>query len=356
MKNQTFIKAVLFCSLLVLVVPPVQGAARSSSSRRGGWGLYGDWQVKADFEGRQFESILSFSRDRQGNRTGQWISFWGLSELKDVKFEEDQLSFSRTSRNREGQSSTSKFTGTIKDGKLSGTISSDRGQYKLEGKRSPRIPRAVGSWEIKFKIGEREITSTLVVKTVKSDKPDEEDKLTAEWQSQRYEHQITDVQYERGNLTFKRKSKIEDRQFDSTFEGTIQRETDTLSGVMKSERGEIKVEGKRIGAAVIGTWDLEVTSERGSRKQRLKVNQDMTGLYGAIPIKKVNLKDDKVSFKIVMEFGERKFEWSFEGKLAEAKEPKESTLTGELKTSRGSSKVTGKKVIRTFTRRSSSTG
>lgn len=42
MKNQIFIKAVLFCSLLVLVVPPVQGAARSSSSRRGGWGLYGD--------------------------------------------------------------------------------------------------------------------------------------------------------------------------------------------------------------------------------------------------------------------------------------------------------------------------
>jgi len=348
MKRIAFHKTVGFLMLMVLVIPLAQVSARPARSRRGG--LYGDWQVKVSFGERQMDSILSFSRDAEGNRTGQWISFWGLSELKDVKYEDGQLGFTQVRQNREGQSITTKFTGTIKEGKLSGTLSSDRGESKLEGKRSPRIPRAVGSWEIKFKIGEREITSTLVVKTVKSDKPDEEDKLTAEWQSQRYEHQITDVQYERGNLTFKRKSKIEDRQFDSTFEGTIQRETDTLSGVMKSERGEIKVEGKRIGAAVIGTWDLEVTSERGSRKQRLKVNQDMTGLYGAIPIKKVSLEDGKVSFKIVMEFGERKFEMSFEGKLAEAK------LTGELKTSRGSSKVTGKKVIRTFTRRSSSTG
>jgi len=120
----------------------------------------------------------------------------------------------------------------------------------------------------------------------------------------------------------------------------------TLTGTIKSERGEITAEGKRIGAALIGNWNLEVTSERGSRKQRLKVNPDMSGMYGAIRIKKVNLEDDKVSFKIVLEFGERKFEMSFEGKLAESK------LIGELKTSRGTQKVTGKKVIRTFRRRS----
>ena len=336
MKQQTFFKTVLYYSLMVLVMLSAQVWAQSSPSRRGG--LYGDWQVKVDFDGRQYESILSFSRDREGNRTGHWISFWGLSELKDVKFEEGQLSFVQERRNREGQTTTSKFVGTIKEGKLSGTLSSDRGQYKLEGKRSPRIPRAVGSWEIKFKVGEREITSTLVVKA------DKEGKLTAQWQSRRGEHEITDVQYERGKLTFKRKSKMGDRQWESTFDGTIQWQTDTLSGVIKSERGQITAEGKRIGAALIGTWNLDITSERGSRKQRLKVNRDMTGLYGAIPIKKVSLEGNKVSFKIVLEFGERKFEMSFEGKLAESK------LTGELKTSRGTQKVTGTKVVRTFRR------
>ena len=152
------------------------------------------------------------------------------------------------------------------------------------------------------------------------------------------------MQYERGNLSFKRKSTYQDSQRESAFEGTVR--GDTLSGVMKSERGEITVEGKLVGAPLIGTWNLEVASEQGSRKQRLMVNPDMSGLYGAIPIKKVNLEDDKVSFKIVLEFGERKFEMSFEGKLAESK------LTGELTTSRGKQKVKGTKVIRTFRRRS----
>ena len=72
------------------------------------------------------------------------------------------------------------------------------------------------------------------------------------------------------------------------------------------------------------------------------VNPDMSGLYGAIPIKKINLKDNQVSFKVVMEFGERKYEMDFAGKM------KEQKLTGELTTSRGTSKITGQKVLRTF--------
>jgi len=320
---------------LIMLSVSVQVKAQPSRSR--GRGLYGDWQVKINYDGGQFESILSFSRDREGNQTGSWISFMGLSELKDVEYEEGQLSFAWSRRNREGESTTSNFKGTIKEGKLSGTLSSDRGGFELEGKRSPRFPRAVGSWAMTLKMGEREFTSTLVVKA------DKEGKLTGKWQSRRGESEITDLQYERGRLTFKRKSTYQDRERESTFEGTIR--GDTLSGVIKSQRGEITIEGKLVGAPVIGTWNLEVASERGSRKQRLRVNPDMSGLYGAIPVKKVNLEDDKVSFKIVLEFGERRFEMSFEGKLEDSK------LTGELTSERGSQKIKGTKVVRTFGRR-----
>ena len=336
MKHQVFIKAVLYCSLVAVVVLSAEISAQSSAPRRGG--ILGDWQVKVQFGERQMESILSFSRDDEGNLVGQWISFWGVSELKDVKLEENKLSFVQVVRFGENES-TSNFTGVVEDGKLSGTLSGQRGEFKLEGMRSPRIPRAVGSWEMKYKVGERDITSTLVVKA------DKEGELTAQWQSQQGEHEITDVQYERGNLTFKRKSKIQDREWESTFEGTVQR--DTLSGVFKSERGEITAEGTRIGAALIGTWNLEITSERGPRKQRLTVKPDMSGLYGATAIKKVNLEDDKVSFKIVLEFGEQTFEMSFEGQIQDSK------LTGELTSPRGTRKVTGTKVIRTFRRRPS---
>jgi hypothetical protein len=61
----------------------------------------------------------------------------------------------------------------------------------------------------------------------------------------------------------------------------------------------------------------------------------MSVLYGSTLIKKINLDGDKVSFKYILQFGDQEFETSFEGKIAESK------LTGELKTSRGTSKVTG---------------
>jgi hypothetical protein len=313
-------------------------AKARGQSRRGG--LYGDWQIKYEADERQREAIISFSRDSEGNQTGQWISFMRLSELKDLKYEDGQLSFSRVSRGRDGESTTSKFTGTIQDGKLSGTMSSDREEYKVVGKTSPRIPRAVGSWKMTLKRDDREFTSTLNVKA------DKEGQLTAQWQSERGELEVTDVQYERGNLSFKMERKTEDRQWQASFEGSIERETDTLAGVLKFDKGEIEAVGKRAGTALIGTWNIESTSERGTRKQRLMVKPDMSGLYGAIPIKKVNLEGNQVSFKIILEFGDQKFEMSFEGKVEDSK------LTGELTSSRGSQKIMGTKVIRTFRRRS----
>lgn len=334
MKHQVFRKAVLCFSIVALLMLSAQVEGGSSRSRRGGF--YGDWQVKMTFGEREVNSILSFSRDSEGNRTGQWISFWGMNELKDVKFEENQLSFVQVFRFGENES-TSTFKGTIKEGKLSGTLSSDRGETKLEGARKPRTPRAVGSWEMKYKIREREITGTLVIKA------DKERNLTGQWKSQRGESEITDLKYERGNLSFKRTSKFGDRQWESTFEGNIR--GDTLSGAFKSERGEIKAEGKLKNASLIGTWILEITSDRGTRKQRLRVNPDMSALYGSMPLKKINFEDGKVSFKLVIEFGDRKFESSFEGKIQDSK------LTGESTSSRGTRKVTGKKVVRTFRRR-----
>jgi hypothetical protein len=334
MKSQTFHKMALYCSLMLMIVLSAQVWAQTSSPR--GRGIYGDWQVKVEFGERQMESILSFSRDSEGNMTGQWISFFGANDLKDVKFEENKLSFVQVVRFGDNEF-TQNFTGTVEDGKITGVLTSDRGESKLEGMRSPRVPRAVGNWELKYKFGDREITTTLAIKA------DKEGKLTAEWQSQRGESKITDLQFERGKLTFKREGTYQDRQFESTFEGTIQR--GTLTGVIKSERGEVPVEGTLIGAPLIGTWNLDIESERGTRKQRLIVNPDMSGLYGAIALKKVDLEGDKVSFKTVMKFGDQEFEMSFQGKLAESK------LTGELTTSRGTQKIKGTKVVRTSRRR-----
>jgi hypothetical protein len=340
MKNQTFLKVVLCCSVVVLATLTVQVQGQPPQGR--GRGAYGDWLVKVDYDGRQFESILTFSRDQEGNRTAQWISFWGITELKDVSFEDGKLSFAMERRNREGQMSTTKFTGTIEEGKLTGTMSSDTGERKVEGARMPRMPRAVGNWQMKVKMEDRERESTIAIKV------DKEGKLSGQWSSDRGTPiQISEVQYERGNVSFTMEGKREDREWKMSFKGTIDRESDTLTGTFTSNRGEIQAEGKRIGSALIGDWKLEMESERGPREQRLRVNPDMTGLYGALPIKKINFEDGKVDFLLVMQFGDQTFEMTFAGKLEDSK------LTGELTSSRGSQKIKGTKIVRTYRRRSS---
>lgn len=309
-------------------------AGQSQSRRRGG--LYGDWRVKVDFNGREWDSILAFSRDREGKWTGQWISLWGVNELKDVAYEDGKLSFIQSFQNRNGQTITSKFAGSIRGEKLTGSLSSERGETGLEGSRSRSIPRAAGNWETKFTIGDREITNRLVVTT------DREGKLAVDWQSRRVEHKISDVHYERGKLTFKTDSKMDDRQWKSSFEGTFQ--GDTYSGILKSEQRETPLRGTRIGAPLVGTWNLDLSSDRGDRKQRLRVFPDMSGLFGATPIEKVHLEDGKVTFKISQTFGDRTFELDFKGKVDD------SSLTGEITTSRGTQKVEGKKAVRRFRR------
>ncbi len=324
MKHQTFFKPVLYCSLIVLIVFSAQVRAQQSRSRRGG--LYGDWQIKMKFGEREFESILSFSRNQEGQYTGQWISFWGMNDLKDVKFEDNKLSFTQVMQFG-GEERTSKFTGTIEEGELSGLLIGNERETEITGKRAPRRPRGVGSWEMKIKVGEREYTGILTITA------DKDGNLSGTWKSSRGESKLSDVRYENRKLTFKRVTEREGNRRERAFEGTLG--YTTLEGVFKSDRGESAATGTLVGASVIGTWNLDIESERGPRKQRLRVNPDMSVLYGSTLIKKINLDGDKVSFKYVLQFNDQEYETSFEGKIAESK------LSGELKTSRGTSKVTG---------------
>ena len=326
MKRVTLIKVIL-----LLVVSLMVTSAMAQPQGRGR-GAYGDWVVSSEFNGQAFESILSFSRDQEGNRTAVWISFMGMNELKDVTVEDGKLSFSQTRRGRNGETSESKFSGTITDGVLTGTMSGAR-EYELTGKRAPRMSRAAGQWEMKYSRGEREMTSMLIIKA------DAEGNLSAEMPSDRIENTISNLTLEnRSDLSFKRTIKMQDREFELTFAGTLER--NEITGSFKSERGDMAATAARKGADLIGTWNLDLSSEDRERKQRLVINPDLTVLYGSRTVKVINLEGDKVSFKIVLEFGENTFEMDFAATLADSK------LTGELVTSRGTQKVTGTKAVR----------
>ena len=333
-----FVKKLLIDGKLPRYTPPditklavASASTLPESARIGGSELYGDWQVKPDPCERQ-GSILSFAGDNEGKLAGQWINSRGFTGLEDVRFKDNSVSFTQTVRFGKDEFKGN-FAGTIDGDKLSGTLTHGGTQDKLEAKRSRRIPLAAGNWEMKFKLPEGESNAILAVKV------DKDGMLSAEWQSKpQADQKITNVRYEQGKLTFRNTSKIQDIEKETTFVGTIESKTDKLTGVFKAEGNEVPAEAKRIGSALIGSWAFDVTAPWGSSRQRLKVNTDMSGMYGTSPIEKVNLEGNKVSFKIETEFGRQKFEMNFEGKL------EGSSLTGELKNPRGSQTVVGKKV------------
>jgi hypothetical protein len=163
--------------------------------------------------------------------------------------------------------------------------------------------------------------------------------ITAEWNTAGQEAprwEISDVKYEDGKLTFTRKSTNPDRPMEMTY--TLTAQGDTISGTAVSQRGERSVEGKRLYSDLIGKWELTMTSDRGDRTQLLYVKPDLTGYFGSVDVGKINYKDDAVSFEYQLSFGDRSFESSFSGKLANGK------LTGQMTGSRGTQEVKGQKM------------
>jgi hypothetical protein len=337
-----YVKELLVTGNLPRYTPPdlsklAQASASTlpESARIGGKEIYGDWQIKADPCDRMGGSIISFAGDSEGGLIGQWINFRGFTEIEDIRFKDNQVTFTQTVQFKK-ETFKGFFAGTIEGNKLSGTLTHGGMKSMMEGTRSPMIPLAAGMWDMKFKTKDGESTAILDINVA------QDGSLSAQWQKIEGEHKITDVDCVGNKLTFKSTSKVQDAENVCNFEGTIEPKTDTIAGVCKVETNEMPAEGKLIGSELIGTWILDVAAPWGNSRQRLKINRDMSGMYGVTPIEKVTLEGDKVSFKVTPEFGRMRFEMDFVGKLDGSK------LTGELKNPRGSQTVTGKKASSVF--------
>ncbi|MGA2679060.1 MAG: glycoside hydrolase family 5 protein [Sedimentisphaerales bacterium] len=301
------------------------------SARMGGSKLYGDWLIKADPCDRMGGSIISFAGNSEGRTIGQWINARGFTELDDVRSKDNSVTFTQTVQFKK-EAFKGFFAGTIEGNKLTGTLTHGGMKSKMEGTRRPMMPLAAGIWDMKLKTTGSESSAILDINAGK------DGILSAEWQKIEGNRKITDVKCEGNKLTFKSTTKVQNAENVCSFEGTIEPKTNTLTGVFKTDGNEMPAEAKRIGTELIGTWILDVAAPWGNSKQRLKVNSDMSGMYGVTPIDKITIEGDKVTFKIAPEFGRMRFEMDFEGKLDGTK------LTGELKNPRGSQVVTGKKV------------
>jgi hypothetical protein len=288
----------------------------------------GAWQVSMDFNGNTMTATLTFEKKPDGTLTGKW----GASPLSDVKLDGDKLTFTRTMR-MGGQEFPQEFTGTVKDGKLTGTMGNDQFEFPITAVPKKPLSPALGQWDITFNVGDRDIAARLII----SQQPD--GTLVGKW-NEEGEHTVSNVKYDNGKLTFTRDSKIEGMELQTTYEGTIK--GDELIGTLKGDMGSWQANGKRFGTALIGTWELTSETEMGTFTSNLTINPDLSGSYeffgGEIPIKNLTLDNGDVTFTMETQFGGEASEWSFKGKLDG------KTLKGKMDTPRGTNDIVGKKI------------
>ncbi len=311
--------AILICLLLLVQTSLVWSADE----------ITGDWEITMDFNGRQSFATLSISKKPDGTLTGKW----GRDELSNVEFQDGKLTFVRIVTRGDREFVTD-YEGILKDGKLIGKMSNMRGEFSANGERpKPKCP-VLGQWDINFTVGDREINARLSI----SEKPD--GTLAGEWKEEEGEHVISNVKFQDGELTFTRKSKINDFEFETYYEGVVAGHK--LIGMFENEMGQWQANGRRVGADLVGEWELTTTSERGTRTSMMKIFGDLTGRYesfgGEIPMKNIKLEGDQLTFSLELGWADRTFQMDFKGKLDG------KTLKGQMSTERGTSEVTGKKV------------
>ncbi|MBN2594432.1 MAG: hypothetical protein JXA81_13070 [Sedimentisphaerales bacterium] len=291
--------------------------------------ITGQWEMTMEFGGRDSYAMLTISKNADGTLAGKWGS---RDNLSDVKFQDGKLTFVRTIQFGDQEFSMD-YAGTLKDGKITGAMSSDQGEFDVNGVRfKPKSP-ALGTWDIRFNIGDRDITGQLAV----SEKPD--GTLEGKWMSDRGNTVISNVKFKDGKLTFSRKSTFGDNTYESDFDGTIA--GNDITGVFKSQQGEMPAKGTRVGAALVGKWDLTSVSEFGTMPGMMRINGDMTGRYeffgGEIPMKDLKLYGNQVTFALEMGWGDETFTLNFKGTLDG------KNLKGQMTSDRGTSEITGKK-------------
>jgi hypothetical protein len=292
--------------------------------------ITGDWAVTVEMEGfGQMQGTLTFEKKADGTLTGMW----GSSALSNVKFENDQLAFTRALQTPGGDM-TQTFKGTVKDGKLTGALSGDQGESKVAGAKKKPLSPAVGVWDLKYNAGGQDMTAKLTI----SQKPD--GALDGRWESQMGQSVVSNVKFADGKLTLDRAMKMDDQEMKMTFAGAIQ--GDKLTGTVKSEMGDIAVTGTRANADLIGKWEMTSVSDMGTMRSLMTINPDLTGTYdfffNEMPMKNVKFENGQLTFAIEMRFGEQSFPMDFKGKV-EGK-----TIKGKLTTGQGTNEVTGKKL------------
>jgi hypothetical protein len=283
----------------------------------------GVWKWTATGQNNQsYDATLKLKQD--GDKiTGAMVGRTGTeTAIEAGKIQEDAISFQVT-RERNGQSSTTKYTGKLSGDTIKGSTESERnGQTRTrdwEAKREAAPANATGTWKWTFTPQNGQaMDSTLQLKQ-------QDGKLTGTLTGRRGETAIEDGKINGAEVSFTVTRERNGEKFVAKYAGTIN--GDTIKGKIEMGSGDQARsrdwEAKRETTAdVSGTWQWTMTRPNGETTDRkIKLKQDGDKLTGVsiwndteTAIENGQVKEGEVSFQVTREFNGNKFTMNYKGK------------------------------------------
>ena len=292
--------------------------------------IAGQWDAKMTFGsgsgGSYHDLVIQQAPD------GTLSATWNGTPLERVKFTDDKLTFTRRVEFGD-QEMVSDFSGTLKDGKITGTLAADQWDMEITAVPAKPMCPALGTWTIGFNVMDRDMEAQLIISA------QQDGSLAGQWKEEMGEHKISALKFKDGKLTFTRNSTFNDFAFDTDYEGTISGQT--LTGKLVGEMGEWQANGQRLGGDFIGQWTLETDTQFGPPTRRLVILPDLSVRYqlfdGLNPLKDAKINGNKLTAVLEMGFGDQTFEMPFEASLTDG------ILKGVIRSEQGDTHFTGKK-------------
>ncbi len=206
-----------------------------------------------------------------------------------------------------------------------------------EKAQSPQEKTIAGIWKLTVDRNDRQMNSTLTICTAEEAKP------SVVWGLGGDEDETSNIKLEGSKLSFDRTRSFRDQEFTSTITVTYDKQKDSLTGTISSDRGDSDVTAARIipKPAAVGTWVMK--SQRGDtviestitiKQKDGKLEGNWTSPRGESEISNIKLEKGKLTFDRVIKLDDRESKSSFEGEVTCTE------LKGELTSERGTRPLT----------------
>ncbi len=320
------LKWVAITFLALLIVFPQ--SLRADSSQKLKSAFLGDWHLQLEEEGKKKPVLLLINRLSNSKLQGEWVDSQRAQKHVEIKEQDKNIKLSIPTSGMAWECLLK-----LNNDSLSGKLNTDKKTYMVRGKKIPTVDTAEGRWAMFYT--RDKITTSLLIKK------GSQGQLTGNILRNGKTESLKSFNYSNRQVAF---TWIQQDGTPYTYKGKLG-SSSVLNGSLKIPGKEASFAMIRVGYEYMGTWDIQLRSKTLKFSQRLKINPDLSGWFGALPIRDVISTKDSVSFKVKVPYSimadspkaQGFMELQFEGKAKDGK------LSGKLTNKKMKFNLSGKR-------------